>query len=233
MNVLSYGAGTNSVAMLVGFKQKGIKPDVILFADTGGEKPETYAHLEIMQKWCKDNGFPEISICSEKQTLEQDCLNRNALPGLAYGFKSCSEHFKIRPQKRWLKQQGIKVDVFFVGIDADESHRVKDDSKTEFPLYDWGWGRKKCIEAIRAEGLPLPGKSSCFFCPAMKAHEIRALSVQHPDLMDRAIAMEKNADLTVNKGLGRTYAWSSLIATDDMFPDMYLETDIICGCYDG
>ena len=233
MKVMSYGAGTNSAAMLVGFKQRGIVPDVILFADTGGEKPETYEHLKIMQRWCLDNGFPEISICREKQTLESDCLNRKALPGLAYGFKSCSEHYKIRPQKRWLKANGIKAELFYVGIDAGESHRIKDDPSTEYPLISWGWGRKECIDAIEKEGLPLPGKSSCFFCPAMKAGEIRALSVQHPELMDRALKIEKNANLTVAAGLGRSFSWSSVIATDDMFPELYNSTEIACGCYDG
>lgn len=231
MKVLSYGAGTNSVAILVGFKARGIVPDIILFADTGGERPETYAHIKIMQDWCADNGFPEISITREKETLEADCLRRNALPGLAYGFKSCSEHFKIRPQKRWLKDKGIKADFFYVGIDADETHRVRDDSSTRYPLIEWGWGRKECIEAIKQAGLPLPGKSSCFFCPSMRQAEIRELNAKHPELMDRALKLEKNANLTSVRGLGRSFSWESLIATDDLFPELY--NDIPCGCYDG
>lgn len=233
MIVMSYGGGTNSVAMLIGLRDRGIVPDIILFADTGGERPETYQHVKTMQVWCEKNGFPDISICSEKKTLESDCLNRNALPGLAYGFKSCSEHFKIRPQKRWLKANGYEPETFLVGIDAGESHRIKDDPSTKYPLVEWGWGRSECITAIRKEDLPLPGKSSCFFCPAMKAAEIRALKVQHPDLMDRAIRMEENAELTNAKGLGRTFSWKSVIATDDMFPELYNNTEIACGCYDG
>lgn len=34
--VVSYGGGTNSTAMLIAMVLKGIKPDLILFADTGG-----------------------------------------------------------------------------------------------------------------------------------------------------------------------------------------------------
>ena len=33
---------------------------------------------------------------------------------------------------------------------------------------EWGWDRDRCIRAIQEAGLPLPGKSSCFFCPSMK-----------------------------------------------------------------
>lgn len=40
--VVSYGGGTNSTALLVGMVNNKIIPDAIIFADTGGEKPETY-----------------------------------------------------------------------------------------------------------------------------------------------------------------------------------------------
>lgn len=46
--VVSYGAGVDSTAMLVGFVRRGIHPDYILFADTGGEKPETLAFLPLV-----------------------------------------------------------------------------------------------------------------------------------------------------------------------------------------
>ena len=41
---------------------------------------------------------------------------------------------------------------------------------------DWGWTREDCIAAIQQEGLPLPGKSSCFFCPSMKKKDPHPLS---------------------------------------------------------
>jgi len=39
--VVAYGGGLNSTAMLCGFRERGIIPSLILFADTGGEMPET------------------------------------------------------------------------------------------------------------------------------------------------------------------------------------------------
>lgn len=57
----------------------------------------------------------------------------------------------------------------------------------------------------------------------------------YPDLAARAVAMEKNAELTTVKGLGRNFAWGDLYAADDaqakLFPDSPIEID--CGCYDG
>ena len=47
---------------------------------------------------------------------------------------------------------------------------------------EWGWARDDCIQQIEAAGLPQPGKSSCFFCPSMRAEEIIHLRDHHPDL---------------------------------------------------
>jgi len=241
--IVSYGGGTNSTAMLIGMKELGIIPDVITFADTHAEKPKTYNQVETVSEWCLSNGFPEITIVSEPVQLEADCLRRGALPSIAYGFKSCSQRFKLRPQERYFNQLDQVKSVWAnggkikrcIGFDADEPQRAKqyDDPKYEnwYPLIEWDWGRDECIDAIKRESLPLPGKSACFFCPSSKQSEVRSLAVTNPELMERAIAMERNADLTTVKGLGRSYSWESLIATDDMFQENYIE--LACGCYDG
>lgn len=71
---------------------------------------------------------------------------------------------------------------------------------------EWGWSRKDCIQAIRDAGLPLPGKSSCFFCPSMKRWEIRTLYHRYPDLLRRALAIEDAAmpNLTSVRGWAGT-----------------------------
>lgn len=44
-----------------------------------------------------------------------------------------------------------------------------------YPLREWGWTRGDCTARIKQEGLPVPVKSSCFFCAAMKPAEVRTL----------------------------------------------------------
>ena len=61
INIVSYGGGANSTALLIGLHQHRIPVDLILFADTGGEHPHTYAYLDIMDRWLKDHGMPEIT----------------------------------------------------------------------------------------------------------------------------------------------------------------------------
>ena len=61
INIVSYGGGANSTALLIGLHQHRIPVDLILFADTGGEHPHTYAYLDIMDRWLKEHGMPEIT----------------------------------------------------------------------------------------------------------------------------------------------------------------------------
>ena len=43
--IVCYGGGVDSTAMLVMLKRHGIRPDLIMFADTGGEFPEVYDYV--------------------------------------------------------------------------------------------------------------------------------------------------------------------------------------------
>ena len=83
ISVVGDAAGTNSTAMLVGLHERGERPGLILFADTGGERPETYRHRDMVSGWCESVGFPRIVTVAEAETLEDNCLRRNALPGIA------------------------------------------------------------------------------------------------------------------------------------------------------
>lgn len=233
--VVSYGAGTNSTAMLIGLHERGALPDLILFADTGGERPETYEHLTVVNEWCESIGFPQIvTVKSPNVTIEEDCFTRKTLPAIAFGFKTCSLRWKKEPQDKYLRNSGMKDAIRLIGIDMDEHHRVREFPNTRYPLIEWGWGRDECIEAIDRAGLPQPGKSSCFFCPSMKVNEILELKRKHPDLLQRALAMEANAELTSVKGLGRNFSWAEVVKYDDQQMDMFGHSpEIACGCYDG
>ena len=107
MNVVAYGGGTNSTAMLVGMYERGIPVDLILFADPGSEQPYTYEYLPIMDDWLERHGMPRIQMvyCTDKNgdrlTLEQECLRSGTLPAIAYGYKKCSLKHKIAPQEKF------------------------------------------------------------------------------------------------------------------------------------
>lgn len=256
--VVAYGGGINSTAMLVGFAAYGMRPDAILFADTGGERPETYTHLNVMRAFITAQpSWPELVVVRYGsrmyQSLEDECLKREELPQLAYGAHRCSYNWKRRPQETWTNRwpaaraawaRGERI-TKAIGFDAEEDRRarLKPDEKYKYryPLIDWGWGRDRCTYEIRRVGLPVPEKSSCFFCPARRKEEVIDLAEKHPDLFRRAVEIERNAapNLTHLKGLGRRFSWETLVAADtaaarDVIagPSM-LQMELPCGCFDG
>lgn len=161
MNIVSFGGGTNSTAMIIGMYQRKIPIDLILFADTGGEQPHTYAFIEIFNRWLVEHGLPEITIVQyynkygDRLTLEQECINSGTLPSTAYGFKRCSLKHKIGTQDKhcnnyppckavWASGQRVHK---YVGYDVGETRRIQHaaprdamDKKYEkhYPLYKWG-----------------------------------------------------------------------------------------------
>ena len=60
INIVSFGGGTNSAAVLVGLHKHSIPVDLILFADTGGEQPHTYQFIRTMNDWLAAHGMPQI-----------------------------------------------------------------------------------------------------------------------------------------------------------------------------
>lgn len=224
--VVSWGAGVDSTAMLVALKREGIVPDAILFSDTGGEKPETYAYIDYIATWLARWGAPPVTRLARKpskrvayRTLEENCLANETLPSLAYGRHGCSLKWKgtvldqhlagvargpnARPawppaQRAW--RAGRKV-VKLIGYDAsgpDQRRRrriARESARYHhvFPLQHLEWTRTECVRAIVEEGLRVPIKSACFFCPASKPWELWWLAGEHPDLFLRALALERTA----------------------------------------
>lgn len=271
--VVAYGIGVNSTAMLIEFAKRSIRPDLILFADTGGEKPETYRYLPIIQRYLKEIDFPPVVTVRYEpktapySTLEGQCLHTGTLPSLAYGGKSCSLKWKrscadryvlerfppdelVKSGKRVVRAIGFDAGeqrrtyagvVKVIGLDAGEEHRLtwakpkSDESQGKpsreafldahffhywYPLFEWGMDRAACERAIRDAGLPVPMKSSCWFCPASKKREIVWLREHHPELLERALAIEENAKpkLTSVVGLGRSFSWADFLADIDDTP---------------
>lgn len=107
MNVVSFGGGTNSTAMIIGMYLHRIPVDLILFADTGGEQPHTYEFIGVFNEWLEKRGLPKITPVyytdknGNRLPLEEECLRSKTLPSIAYGFKKCSLKHKIGPQEKF------------------------------------------------------------------------------------------------------------------------------------
>jgi hypothetical protein len=264
--VVSFGGGTNSTAMLCGFRERGIVPALICFADTGGELPHTYEHVEEMDKKCREwwgLGIETVRKLykGQPETLEQQCLRTKQLPSLAYGKKQCSVHFKGRPQdarqRQWAKRAGVSHIVKMVGFGADEPWRIKPKFNevedrglritSRYPLVEWNWRRADCYAAIYRHGIKQPGKSSCFFCPSRSPSRVLQLRQERPDLFNRGVALERNAETGTREkdlaggifGLNFGTKWSDIAKADDAQAKLFewaaqhASPSQPCGCYDG
>ncbi len=260
--VVGYGMGTDSTAMLVWMHHQGIRPDVILFADTCDEKPETYAYLPIIDAWLDKVGFPRVTVArmnSGDASLSDQCIRNETLPSLAFGGHSCSLKWKVGAQEVWTNSYlpaalgwrvGMKV-LKAIGYDASpadckrrgRAEASSADSRKKFdyvyPLADAGITRDECIRLIEAEGLPLPGKSACFMCPASRPAEVVELGQKHPELLAKSLRMEAIAEagrhgfrMTDGKqstcGMGRSWNWTDYLRTchQAMFERLAAEHDI-------
>ena len=233
---VSCGIGVNSIAMLVGLKNRGERVDAVVFADTGSEHPETYAYIPILRAWLKKVGFPDLTIVKNASpiagdaSLYDECHRKSVLPSPAYGGKSCSLKWKVEPQRKWVNRWAPALEVWarggyvwnLIGYDngPNEIKRAQRGQLVwpkghwnRYPLQEWDWDRAACVRAIEAEGLPVPRKSACFMCPNAKKFEVLALWAENPALAARCVELEDRAHargLTTVKGLGRRYAWKDL-----------------------
>jgi hypothetical protein len=253
--IIAYGGGLNSTAMLVGLRQRDIKPDLILFADTGAERPETYAHVHQISAitqlwWGLEIEVVRSTYKGETEGLDDECVRKSILPSLAYGVKACSMKHKINPQQKqirqWMKQRGLSEAIQTVGYDANEGHRAVNKkeiilSKSQilrlwFPLIEWQWSRADCAREVAAAGLPVPGKSACYMCPASKRSEVLALRRDHPALFAKALEIEQRAHTTnrIKRGLGgEANLWADWVTHEDNSPWLDLEpVHVPCGCID-
>lgn len=230
--IVCCGMGRDSLAVLILLKKLKIRPDLIIFADVGNEKPKTYGYLPVLRNWLQTAGFPDLTIVRAERTrdesLESMCLRLGVFPSLAYRTSHrCSVQWKIEAINKYLKfcepvinarRQG-RLLVRAIGFEAGEIYRARrvdvnsvltvEDKKSGkfrttafapsldegyisfFPLIEKQIDFDGVLSLILEEGLSVPVKSACFFCPASKPDEIATLSKEEPHLFFRALVMER------------------------------------------
>jgi len=192
--ILNFGAGVNSTALAIEMNNRGMKPDYVIFADTGCENPETYAYLERMTAWFKKNDWNYFQVKSKYGNLYDYYFNKKMVPSRC--FRDCTDKFKKMPINTFLKTLGVKEVIQYIGIDASEKQRAVFKGRKGFtfkyPLIEWGIDRKGCERIIKAEGIPIPMKSGCFCCPFQRNESWLRLLKEHPELYNKAELMEKN-----------------------------------------
>lgn len=244
MRVVSYGGGVQSTALLVLAAQRRIDFPVFLLANVGddSEHPATLRYVrEVAAPYAEAHGI-ELHILDRVRRdgttetlwgrLTREGSRSVGIPvrmsNGAPGTRSCTADFKIRVVNRWLRQNGATPDnpaTVAIGISVDEIHRANNRrpepySQVVYPLLDLRLRRTDCARVIREAGLPVPPKSSCFFCPFHRVSTWIDMRRDEPELFEKSVQLERHINVR-RADLGKDSVWLTDLAgpLDKVIPD--------------
>ena len=231
MRSFSYGGGVQSTAALVLAAQGRIDYRTFLFSNVGddSENPATLVYVErYARPFAAAHGLELTTLhrvmvrSGESRTLHGE-LTREGSKSLkipvrmsngAPGTRSCTADYKILVIARELKRRGASAEhpaVVGIGISVDEiaranNRRCEPHERIEYPLLDLGLRRTDCERIIRDAGLPVPPKSSCYFCPFKRPESWHEMRRTQPDLFEKACQLEELLNRRRDQ-LGKDHVW--------------------------
>lgn len=241
---LSFGGGRQTTAMVVLMAQGEIpRADLVVFADTGGELPETYDYIHRHMRPLLEKIEIPFHVVKGSERGYDDLYDwfwhYSLIPTVMY--RNCSEKWKVKPIFKLLEQKGITRE--WIGFSANErgrAARALDNKRRrkydlEFPLIEHSIDAMACENIIQRFGLPAPLKSACYYCAFQNPNRARRLYRDHPDLFekvglleDRAIARRKAEGKLVYYLIGNKPWRSWAVVQGDLFGK-----DWEYGCQDG
>lgn len=259
MRVFSFGGGVQSTAALVLAAQGRIDYKEFYFANVGNdsENPDTldYIHNYAMN-FAHDNGLKlwelfKIGRDKQVKTLHQRIMANNRtipiparLQNGAPGNRTCIVDFKIRIIDKAVKDAGHERYTVGIGFSLDEMHRCRtiEWEETyngiwkiqEYPLIDLRLNRNACSKIIQDAGLPVPPKSSCYFCPFHSPTEWMRIKRETPDLFAKAVEVEKRLKAK-RRTLGKDEIWlhPALVPLEQAVAQMVFDFDEKENCESG
>lgn len=218
MKVIAYGGGVQSTALVVLATQGELDYQYALFSNVGdkAEHPDTLAYVStVMTPWAKDRDGPQVvTLHKEWQRgdrkgqvvdLWDEIVDRDKrsipipirMPDTgAPGNRLCTIDYKVRVVSRWIRDNADTDETqVAIGISTDEYQRASrrkdiDGERAIYPLLDLNLSRSDCQNIISDAGLPVPRKSSCFFCPFHKPSHFAEMRRDDPELFQRAAELE-------------------------------------------
>jgi len=112
-------------------------------------------------------------------------------------MRSCTQRWKIAPMRRWIQanRNGQPVEQW-LGISLDEVQRMKpSDVKYithRWPLIEKRMSRHDCTLWLTHNGLEIPSRSACVFCPFHSVSEWRDIRDNAPEDWQKAVEVDKH-----------------------------------------
>lgn len=180
---LSYGGGVGSEALRLWLLEHKW-PFEAVYVDHGCDWPETQEFVKTI---------PDLTVLKPAvegyDNLYDYCFYKKMVP--SFMSRWCTDKFKMRVLNGYFKKRCL----CYIGFTIDESHRATDSGNknvlNQFPLIAIGWTRQDCIDYIAATTGNVPMRSSCWFCPYQGDEQWKELMRLHPNLYEKAKALEK------------------------------------------
>ncbi len=219
-HICGISGGKDSSALAV-FMRERVPEMEYFFCDTGAELPETYEYLDKLEVTL---GKPIARLNSTKGFDHWFEVYRGTLP--SPNMRWCTKKMKIEPIEEWVGDDEV---ISYVAIRADESGRkgyvsTKPNIKAIFPFIEEGIDHAGVLAILTEAGIGLPTyyewrtRSGCYFCFYQRKSEWVGLSEKHPDLFEKAVAIEGKVKLDAGASgdasydefamKGRQYTWS-------------------------
>lgn len=224
MIVWSYGGGTQTAAIWA-LIEAGVLPlpDLTVIADTGLESSETWDYLDNEIRPRAARMGIEIHIAPHSLATVDMYSKKGGLLIPAYTQDGklptfCSNEWKTRVVRRYIKTLGVEKCDMWLGMSTDEIERLKP-ADVNWIQHVWplvgmprsvGYGvqmnRAECLQYVRCHGMSDPPKSCCVICPHRRNPQWQRQQLLYPADHRKAIAIDK-AIREADKMSGHTGVW--------------------------
>lgn len=218
MKIISLGWGVQSFTLAAMSALGELEPvDFAIHADTGHESQLTYEFAARWTPWFEEHN---LSIKTVKNPIANmgelfykgqthiPAFTKSVSDGDGQLNRSCTQRWKIAPMRRAIRlvaPKGASIEQW-IGISLDEFQRMKDSDVKyithRWPLIEKRMTRADCVEWLEANGLEVPPKSACTFCPFHDTAEWRRIQ---GNAVDWAEAVKIDHDIRLVRPGYETY----------------------------
>ena len=217
--------------MFLGLLEQGYPIDIVLFYDTGMEFQAVYRIRDRVKDLCRERNIRFAELHTEESFLysmfDRKVMNKDG-SGYHYGYSWCgglcrwaTKHkteairkFKQELVEEHLLRYGIKPElVDYVGIAADEQHRIAKEHRADkrLPLVEWGWTEQVCLRYCWSQGwhwyeespavsdgridlYEILDRVSCWCCANKNLKELYNIFLYLPQYWQRLKALQDHTD---------------------------------------
>lgn len=214
--IASLSGGKDSVAMVLGLIEKHYPLDEVVYFDNGMDFNAIYNVIYKQIKPILDENNIKLVVLHPKNQFLYDMFERPVKyrnkDGYHYGYLWCGGTCRWgTSEKVKILEQYSKDCVEYVGIAADEVKRLEKDRRKAkmFPLADWGWTEKQCLEYCRSKGInwiegdvdlyDVLDRVSCWCCRNKNLKELKNIYQYLPEYWNKLKELQSKIEIPFKK----------------------------------